>query len=232
MVSPPQQSFLSATATVMDSLAFELYGLYALRVLAFFVSILVLFSVAFHYEFRKLNCLIRRKFNTRTNSTNLCQTLDQYRAWHTRLCRFVVLLNTELVSPFFFSMILCNLPFNACTLMYLLYNRTFPTFFRAICAGFLAAQILLPGLAGLVLIPVNHNLYSSAGDYLRAINWLISSRRIHCRMFREKWKAASYYEVLHVRQKRPLLMTAGSLGSLNRKSLFEVKKEFCFQKND
>jgi hypothetical protein len=180
-------------------------------------------GLAYRYELRALNKLLNsatahpKASQSFAQKRELCRIVSAYRKWHTQLSGELIHLNDRLISPFFYGFLLSNTFFNASAIMFLLYQRHLKPLFKVILFILFAVQFAIAAVTLSAIIPVNYGLYGST----RAL--FVASNRV--RQLQDHWKAAAYYELLHRKKRKPLIICAGPLGTLNRKSVYQVKKK-------
>src|SRR5690349_7114355 len=97
-------------------------ALYLAKTVSFSISIIILFSLVFTLGLRKLNSALASAFTRRLNPYIFSYILARFRAQHTSICRVLLHFNQHFVSPFYFTMILGNLPINAFGVMFIIYE--------------------------------------------------------------------------------------------------------------
>jgi len=135
-----------------------------------------------------------------------------YRRWHTRITLLLVHLNKYLISPFYLILILTNTPVNTYALVYIFYRIR--QLGAIVYLVFLLPQICIPFIMAFYMAYLNKQIYSCTP--------LLFKRMLTQTRVRESWKCANYYEMLHRRKKRPLILTAGMMSVFSAKSLVEV----------
>jgi hypothetical protein len=186
---------------------------------------MMILGLAYRYELQALNELLepfaaqKQAASKKASQLQLQSVLAHFRRCHTKLSVELAYLNDRLISPFLYSFILSYTVMNVAVIMFVLYRPLAP-FFMAFLLGAFCGQLSLMGLALWALIPVNIRLYGST----RAL--FVLCNRVS--RFQDHWSAATYYELLHRKKRKPLIICAGPLGTLNRKSIFQVNKKRRF----
>lgn len=235
----------------LQSLDFAIFApcvVYNVRTLNFHFCLVIILALGLKYEIGNLNQAMLLMNRKQSNSTRIrirqfqnshpCETLARFRLEHARICDLVSHVNSEFISTFFYGFILTNTVFNVSVIMFVLY-RKLALFMRLLLLILVCLQISVPASACSVILPVNYALYRSVSRFhgifcalktptlMRMVTGKLSPAMLPgaeiVLTIREQWKSAIYYELVHRKGKKPLIINAGSLGPLNRKALYQVR---------
>jgi len=188
----------------------------SIRATMLLVFVTITFTIALCSEFSQLR---RSLLNAKSNPQ---RRLCDFRERHYALARFVVHYDARLNSVFFFCYILCSLCFVIYILIVLLYKSHFGTqYFAIYIYTLIGLQFVAPAMLFAANVCTYTSMYGSIPALYRLLGdqQLLSRRRI---ALRERWKSLTYYEMMHRKQRRPFLFTAGLLGTITTKSLLKV----------
>jgi len=218
-------SLIVQTVQVLDFITFGIMVAYDVKNLNFYFCLMMILAIGLNYELQHLNQFIRLAvFNlNHTRYAFQCRLLAVYREWHLQISRLVIHLNENLISIFFYGFVISNTIFNVSVIMFVLYKQM-QRLFRIFLIILFCIQIAVSINALSTLIPVNYALYRTNRDFYALFSRLKANSRVQS-IFREQWKSTIHYELLYRKKKKPLAICVGPLGTLNRKSLFQVNSD-------
>ena len=197
------------TLYYIDSFLFIYYIMFNTKTTFLYVTIIIIICQACGAEITCLNHQL-----CKTDMRKITTKLRHFRYSHTKLCTFLAYFNSQIVSPFFFAYILLHMAFNSCIYMINTYGKV------ALVARFstsyvMGVQLLLPLVLGQCLLTVNKKIKASGSKMYKILNQTKMTKLAFC----DKWKLLVYCENLYSKK---LLLSAGSFGCVQRKSLLNV----------
>lgn len=216
-------NWLSFVLQCVDFLIIAFSGLIFLKCCIFLICITNVFQIGSVWNYRQQNfhltiflkSLIKSNFHI-FFTTKFSRSMQKFLLNHAQMTTLNLTVN-ELTSTAFFTYFLTNL-FSNIYIIVFLYFKKMPTLDLVISITFWCLQFFGPWLFAVNILRVNTYISLSKRNILLIINRM---KVFTAYSLSFKWKLVIYYELLH-RNVKPLEMTAGPLGPLNKYSLFKV----------
>ncbi len=226
---------LQGLLIVVDLLLILVAFLTFMRSGIFYILIGALLLTVAIAEYRSLNVALERGNSNSSNSNcflppplpsfqlETARLLAAFRRRHTATTCHLLNLGRCLLSASTAAFFALNLPFHAYSLLYLLFvGGQADRLFRLLLLVLLLAQTFIPLALALRMIAANQAVSSAVPHLLKAVQRVSPAKSAPgCLFFTERWKTASYIELLHRRTGR-LELRAGTLGAFRRKNVLKV----------